>query len=51
MPWLIMIIFIDSINQLSEKNQVDLIVMGTKGASGLQKVIFGSNTVRVMQRL
>ena len=24
--------------------------MGTKGATGLQKVIFGSNTVRVMQR-
>ena len=42
--------FIDSINQVSEKNQVDLIVMGTKGASGLQKVIFGSNTVRVIQR-
>lgn len=42
--------FIDSINQLSEKHQIDLIVMGTKGASGLQKVIFGSNTVRVIQR-
>ncbi len=42
--------FIDSINQVSEKNQVDLIIMGTKGASGLQKVIFGSNTVRVIQR-
>ncbi|NMH86154.1 universal stress protein [Flavivirga algicola] len=42
--------FIDSIDQVAEKNQVDLIVMGTKGASGLQKVIFGSNTVRVIQR-
>ncbi|GAA3652499.1 universal stress protein [Flavivirga jejuensis] len=42
--------FIDSINQVSDKNQVDLIVMGTKGASGLQKVVFGSNTVRVIQR-
>ena len=42
--------FIDSIDQVSEKNQIDLIIMGTKGASGLQKVIFGSNTVRVMQR-
>ncbi|MDD7887801.1 universal stress protein [Flavivirga sp. 57AJ16] len=42
--------FIDSIDQVSEKNQVDLIIMGTKGASGLQKVIFGNNTVRVMQR-
>ncbi|GAA3589733.1 universal stress protein [Flavivirga amylovorans] len=42
--------FIDSINQVSNKNQVDLIIMGTKGATGLQKVIFGSNTVRVIQR-
>ncbi|MDO5970060.1 universal stress protein [Flavivirga aquimarina] len=41
--------FIDSINQVSEKNGVDLIIMGTKGASGLQKVIFGSNTVRVIE--
>jgi nucleotide-binding universal stress UspA family protein len=42
--------FIDSLNQTSEINHIDLIVMGTKGASGLDKVIFGSNTVRVMQR-
>lgn len=42
--------FIDSINQLTVKNDIDLIVMGTKGASGLEKVIFGSNTVHVMQR-
>tara|TARA_R110002049_G_scaffold309155_1_gene517715 strand:+ start:31825 stop:32631 length:807 start_codon:yes stop_codon:yes gene_type:complete len=42
--------FIDSLNQASEINHIDLIVMGTKGASGLEKVIFGSNTVRVMQR-
>ncbi|GAA4883540.1 universal stress protein [Flaviramulus aquimarinus] len=42
--------FIDSINQVSEKHQIDLIIMGTKGASGLEKVLFGSNTVRVMQR-
>lgn len=42
--------FIDSINQVTEKYNVDLIIMGTKGASGLEKVIFGSNTARVMQR-
>ena len=42
--------FIDSINQICDKHAVDLIVMGTKGASGLDKVIFGSNTVRVIQR-
>lgn len=43
--------FIDSIDQASKLNNIDLIVMGTKGASGLSKYIFGSNTVRVMQRL
>lgn len=42
--------FIDSINQISEKHDIDLIVMGTKGASGLEKTLFGSNTVRVIQR-
>ncbi|GAA3568370.1 universal stress protein [Snuella lapsa] len=42
--------FIDSINQISDKYDIDLIVMGTKGASGLEKVLFGSNTVRVIQR-
>ncbi len=42
--------FIDAINQVSSKYHVDLIVMGTRGASGLGKVIFGSNTVRVIQR-
>jgi nucleotide-binding universal stress UspA family protein len=42
--------FVDAINQTSEKHKIDLIVMGTKGTSGLNKVIFGSNTVHVMQR-
>jgi len=42
--------FIDSINQTCEVKNVDLIIMGTKGASGLEKVVFGSNTVRVIQR-
>ena len=42
--------FIDAINQICEAKKVDFIIMGTKGASGLEKVVFGSNTVRVMQR-
>ena len=41
---------IDSINQACKVYKVDLIVMGTKGASGLDKVLFGSNTVHVIQR-
>lgn len=42
--------FIDAIQQAVVKHDIDLIVMGTKGASGLQKVLFGSNTVRVINR-
>jgi len=42
--------FIDAINQTSLYNNIDLIVMGTKGASGLEKVLFGSNTAHVIQR-
>ena len=42
--------FVDAINQVSESKSVDLIIMGTKGATGAQKVIFGSNTARIMQR-
>lgn len=42
--------FIDAINQTSKIYGIDLIVMGTNGACGLEKVIFGTNTVHVMQR-
>ncbi|MCK5401841.1 MAG: universal stress protein [Flavobacteriaceae bacterium] len=42
--------FVDAINQISKSKSIDLIVMGTKGATGAQKVIFGSNTVHIMQR-
>jgi len=42
--------FIDAINQLCQSEDIDLIIMGTKGASGLDKVLFGSNTIRVIQR-
>lgn len=42
--------FIDSINQVCEINNIDLIIMGTKGATGLKQIFFGSNTVKVIQR-
>lgn len=42
--------FIDGINQVCEVKAIDLIIMGTKGASGAEKMLFGSNTVHVMQR-
>lgn len=42
--------FIDAINQVVKAKDICLVVMGTKGATGAEKVIFGSNTARVMQR-
>ncbi len=42
--------FIDAINQIIIREHIDLIIMGTKGATGLTKTLFGSNTVRVIQR-
>lgn len=41
--------FIDSINQVIEKNDIELIIMGTKGASNIAKHLFGSHTIRVIQ--
>ncbi len=37
------------IDELFEGNIMDLVVMGTKGASGLKEVLFGSNTVHVLK--
>jgi len=43
--------FIESIrNQIEDKN-IDMIVMGTKGASGLKKYIIGSNTGDVITKV
>ena len=36
--------FIDSIKNAIQENNIDLIIMGTKGASGIKEVIIGSNT-------
>lgn len=40
--------FINTIKKIIEAQQPDLIVMGTKGASGLKKFLMGSNTVNVI---
>jgi nucleotide-binding universal stress UspA family protein len=34
----------------SRKHRIDLIVMGTKGASGLKELTIGSNTVKIVRR-
>ncbi|EAR00078.1 universal stress protein [Maribacter sp. HTCC2170] len=40
-----------AINQLLLEREIDLIVMGTKGASGAKEVFMGSNTVRVIKKI
>lgn len=39
----------EEINDLFERHVMDIIVMGTKGATGLKEVLFGSNTVHVLK--
>jgi len=42
---------VDSIRKHIEEKNIDMIVMGTKGASGLQKFIIGSNTGDVITKV
>lgn len=41
---------INSIIEVSDTEDADLIVMGTKGASGIKKIFKGSNTANVLNR-
>jgi|GEM_PF-508019 len=41
---------IESIMQMIGDHQPDLVVMGTKGASGLKEILIGSNTVKVLAK-
>lgn len=41
---------VDAILTIIKEKNVDCVVMGTKGASGLAEVIFGSNTARVIEK-
>ena len=43
--------FIDSIRKQVYEKQIDLIVMGTKGASGLRKIIVGSNAGDIITKV
>jgi len=38
----------EALETFAAANKIDLIIMGTKGASGLKKVLMGSNTVSVI---
>src|SRR5688572_10193109 len=39
---------VDELKEIIKDQQPDLIVMGTKGASGLKRILIGSNTVNVI---
>jgi nucleotide-binding universal stress UspA family protein len=43
--------FIEEVLQFIEEIEFDLIVLGTRGASGLQELLLGSYTVNLMQEL
>lgn len=40
----------DEIKDLIKTYAIDLIIMGTKGASGVREVLFGSNTIHVINK-
>ncbi len=40
----------DEIESVSQKENIDFIVMGTQGATGAKEILFGSNTVHVIQK-
>ncbi len=42
---------LNSINEVVEKENIDLIIMGTQGATNAVDIIFGSNTVMVMENI
>jgi len=44
-------LLVDKIKELIEKESIDLVVMGTKGATGAKEILFGSNTIHVIQKI
>lgn len=39
------------VNEFVDKHKIDFVVMGTKGASGLKKILIGSNTTDVLRKV
>ncbi|WP_299183878.1 universal stress protein [uncultured Aquimarina sp.] len=44
-------IFTDAIKQAVKAKKIDLIIMGTNGATGAREVVFGSNTLNVIRKI
>ena len=41
---------VDAVNQAVSLNNIELIIMGTNGATGAEEVVFGSNTLKLIRR-
>jgi len=41
--------FVDAVNQVVNSKKINLIIMGTNGATGAKETLFGSNTLRVVR--
>ncbi len=41
---------VDEIRETAEKERADLVIMGTKGATGAKEILFGTNTVHVIKK-
>ncbi len=44
-------VFTDAMKQAVSSNKIDMIIMGTNGATGAEEVIFGSNTLKVIRQV
>jgi len=42
---------VTEIKEITEKQKIDYVIMGTKGATGAKEVLFGSNTVHVFKNV
>ena len=51
LPFVDFDVLTDSIKQLLKSENIDLIVMGTNGATGAKEVLFGSNTLNVIRKI
>ena len=40
----------EKITEIVKNNKIDMIIMGTKGASGIDRVLFGSNAVKIIDQ-
>lgn len=47
--WVDAFVFQDAVEDAVKKHKINLIVMGTLGASGIQRILMGSNTVNIIE--